>query len=1389
MSAITARLQGLLPRTTDRVPPSPRERVLYALSGGLIAAAALAILVYLATALIVASRPFLGVLVSPALTVVDAGPVGTASWPGLDAGLAPGDQIIAVDGTALVSDDLASARGALGEVLSRAGVGGTVAVTVQSASGSPRTVSVTLIRLPFVDLSVYFGIPFLAGVIALATAVYLFLWRRHSVGAFVASGICAAIAVTIGGVYDTSTTSILGPLWAIAAGLSGGLMLLFGLSIPSPLPVVYRVPLLRPAVFAAAISAGVAAALLISGPSSPAAYETGVSLALGAVLASGVLFVVTMLWQRRRAATREARNQSGIVLIGLMLAAVPFMVWLAALFIRLVAPGFTLPISPQAALPFMLALVLSFPFALNAPRRIDSDALISQSITYVFLLVALVIGYFLLTLGFGLMASSIVPDNPVLIAVTMFVIAALFLPVRIRLQDRIDSVFFRQRRALQSISEDFGQRLTELTNVDKAISAFRDAVQQGINPSHMVVFVQRAPGGDYMAAGGETELRFPANAPVASYLLAVGAPVTLAPGQPLPPELLSDKTRIDVLAPSVIAGLPGSERLFGFVVLGPRQGARRAYDYEDLRFLSVLTGQLAVAIERAQSVETLEQRVKELDVLSSLGQASNFTRTLDDLLELISAQTNRLLKSDFQYIAFFDAEQEQLYFAFFLEEDERYNAREGRRWPLGNDIYSQILRSGEPRRYEDYNREKQMGTFGTLYDSPRIRAWMGVPLVAQNRRLGVFALGKRDTIPYTADDMATFINLAGLAATALEKAQLFDEVNARARQLAALNEVSQQLVAAEAGDVDTLLRLITESAVAILEAEAGSLLLRSDEDSDDMIFRVVLGEAEQELTGTRVSQDRGLIGAVMRTKQPQVANDTRIDRSWQGEVTRQTGFRSNSIVAVPLLAKDRIIGVLEVLNKKNGQLFNRDEVQLLSTFASQAGVAIENARLFEMTGSALNQRLEELQTLASIDSELARALDQREVAKITLRWARKVTGAEACVVGEVNVVSQTMRVLAIEGYEPEDYPEGAEGSLWPIDRGIAQRVMRTRVADLADLRFDPDYVASLRGAVSQITVPMLSGEDVIALLVLETTTEPFRLTDLDFVNRLTERASIALANAQLYERIVSAAENKSEFVAFAAHELKNPLTSIKGYSDTLLNPRVASAMNDQQREQFLAVIRSNAERMQDIIDDLRDIAASDAGRLQIAYEPLQFRTVVEDTLESFQQQLEAKQQRVTLDMPAELPTVFGDHKKLVQVMTNLISNAHKYSPSGSEIAVTVEPVDSYALPNGRMLGPSLYVTVRDSGIGMSSADLKRIFNEDYFRSDDTRARTQKGTGLGMMITQRLVEGHGGRIWVESELDKGSVFQFVIPLDRKAEKPSSQTGIRKKIVMTPPASDN
>src|SRR5690606_9934717 len=137
---------------------------------------------------------------------------------------------------------------------------------------------------------------------------------------------------------------------------------------------------------------------------------------------------------------------------------------------------------------------------------------------------------------------------------------------------------------------------------------------------HALVFVQRALGGDYMAARGETELRFSADSPLIAYLHALNGPLVFAPGQPLPGELITERARIDVLKPAVMLSLPSSDRLFGFVVLGAPKGGRTAYEYEELRFLTSLTSQLAVSVERAQSVETLQRRVEELDVLSSLGQ-------------------------------------------------------------------------------------------------------------------------------------------------------------------------------------------------------------------------------------------------------------------------------------------------------------------------------------------------------------------------------------------------------------------------------------------------------------------------------------------------------------------------------------------------------------------------------------------------------------------------------------------------------------------------------------------------------------------------------------------------------------------------------------------------
>ncbi len=1387
MSAVSARWIPTLRRANTR-PISREHQVAWWVAAALIALVIGLLVASVVYASAFFSRPFLGMMISPTQMVIGGQPTSTEPWNALSAGVRARDRLVALDGVPLAENpfDYAAARASIDAFLSRAQVGQTVAITVERAStGETLTFDVVLGVVPISDVMIYFFIPMVAGIIAVVASVLIMLVNAYTRVAITGAVIAALAGVMIFGLFDATIGSPIGPLWVVATCGVGGFLVRFGLLFPKPMPVVYRYPILRWLPVLVSIVLGLWGVSFALYPVQPADYAQSQVIATGTALIGSACLMVLLLEQRRRATTRLGRDQAGIVLVGLAMAVAPGGLWFVQALLRAVVPTVILPFTFEASFPFLLTMILSITFVLLQHRAPDSDRLFSQSVTYTVLLVGLVVGYFLLTLGASLIAIEVTPNNPLLIAFTLFVVSVLFLPVRARLQNRIDRIYFRQQRSLSELVEDFSQSLEDLGDTGETVDAFHAMVVRGVAPRHVLVFMQRQRGADYTAEG--TDIRFAADSSIVEALKSAGISIVFEPGAPFPAALIAERARLETLKPAVITTMNSADELIGFVVLGAPSG-RGYYNYDEVRFLTALTSQLSVVLERALVVESLEQRVRELNVLSQVGQAANFTNTLDDLLEFISAQTFRLLPVDFQYVVFFDTERTELYYGFYLEDDERDVQRENRRWALGNDLYSQIIRNGQPRFFDDYGQHRQMERLQFVDDNAQIHPFMAVPLVAQTHRLGVLAIGKRDLNPYTAEQVNTFNNLAALAATAFEKAQLFDEVNRRARQLAALNDISQQLVAAETDDVDALLMLITRSAVTILDSEAGSLLLADDDESGDMVFRAVVGGASDELTGQRVPAGRGLIGEVVRTGRPQISNQVQSDERWEGEVV-QTNFRTQSILAVPLIAKDRTVGVLEVLNKRDGTTYREEEVDLLTTFASQAAVAIENARLFAMTGSALNQRLEELQTLEQIDRELARALDQREVGRITVKWAQQYTGAPAAVMGEVNISNLTMRVLGIRGYEPEDYPPGSDGNIWPLHKGIVRRVLRTGVEELADLRYDPEYTPSLRGAISQLTVPMLSGEEIIALLVLETNGEvPFTLLDLEFVKRLAERASISLANAQLYERIVRAAENKSEFVAFAAHELKNPLTSIKGFSDTLLNPRMAAVISDDQRTQFLSVIRSNAERMQAIIDDLRDIAASDAGKLQIAHEPLQFHTVIEDTIAPFSQMLIQKEQQIVQNVPEKLPTIYGDHKKLVQVLTNLISNAHKYSPPTTNIWLNVEVLQNYRMPSGVEMGECLYVSVKDSGIGMSPADLKRIFREDYFRSDDTRARAQKGTGLGMMITQRIIEGHGGRIWVESELDKGSNFQFVIPLQRyDAGKISStsNTAVRKKIVMSSP----
>lgn len=230
---------------------------------------------------------------------------------------------------------------------------------------------------------------------------------------------------------------------------------------------------------------------------------------------------------------------------------------------------------------------------------------------------------------------------------------------------------------------------------------------------------------------------------------------------------------------------------------------------------------------------------------------------------------------------------------------------------------------------------------------------------------------------------------------------------------------------------------------------------------------------------------------------------------------------------------------------------------------------------------------------------------------------------------------------------------------------------------------------------------------------------------------------------------------KTEFISVVSHELRTPLTSIKGYTDLLLSG-AAEGSPDLQSE-FLGIIQGSTTRLSNLINDILDISRLESGKIEIKREPIDYRKIVADTLRLMRASADEKQIAMDAGLPESMPLVRGDAEKVGQVLTNLVSNAIKYTPPGGWIKVWLEVGE----------GATVTTCVQDSGIGITPDDQKKLFQK-FFRADNSSTREAGGTGLGLVIAKTTVELLGGTIWVESEMGRGSRFYFTLPLSPEAE---------------------
>ena len=553
-------------------------------------------------------------------------------------------------------------------------------------------------------------------------------------------------------------------------------------------------------------------------------------------------------------------------------------------------------------------------------------------------------------------------------------------------------------------------------------------------------------------------------------------------------------------------------------------------------------------------------------------------------------------------------------------------------------------------------------------------------------------------------------------------------------RLVALYDVSRAL--GSSLNQDEALVIAMDSAIRLTGAERGFLML-FDPDTGELVFRLARNIKQETLPEKDFEISRSVVREVAQTGTPVVTTNAQSDPRFAGQES-VVQFALRSVMAVPLKARGQTSGVLYVDNKARNAIFAEQDLELLRAFAGQAAVAIENARLYTQTDQALAARVADMQTMQKIDRQLNATLDVEKVMYLTLDWAMQRTQAESGWIGVA--VEDGVRVVAGKG----------RGETLPASHALLKAALATG---------ETQRLPSPDSADSQCLVaPVVREAKVVAIIVVERPKSHFTPAAEEFLASLADHAAIAIENARLYAAVKRANDAKSQFVSIVSHELKLPMTSIKGYAD-LIRQGMAGPVNDQQA-QFLNIIRFNVERMAVLVSDLSDISRIETGRLKIEMAGVDVNAAAQDTLMGLRAQIEARGQSLTTHFPADLPKARADKARLVQVLTNLVSNAHKYSPQGAAITLAAEVVPAGESKMGK---PLVRVSVTDTGFGISPEDQARLFSQ-FFRSEDPSVREQTGWGLGLHITKRIVELMGGEITVHSALGKGSTFAFTLPTE-------------------------
>ncbi len=818
--------------------------------------------------------------------------------------------------------------------------------------------------------------------------------------------------------------------------------------------------------------------------------------------------------------------------------------------------------------------------------------------------------------------------------------------------------------------------------------------------------------------------------------------------------------------------------------------SRRAagpFSDKQLALLRTFADQAVIAIENVRLFTELQEKNRALtQAHSQVSEALERQTATSEILRVISSSPTdvqpvfdtiaeravKLCDAEIGVVSIINGEYLQLVAMHGLAAERAEATRRAFPMPLDAESTSaRAVRSRAVAHFADaiadphyqYKDTAQAGRWRATLAAPMLRGVdvIGAIFVARAAP-GVFRDSQIDLLKTFADQ----------AVIAIENVRLFTELEGRNRDLTeALDQQTAtseilRVISGSQTDVQPVFDTIVASAVRLCNARMGAVHRFDGELVHIVAHHNFPPEAVEVLRGMypRPPQPDQASGRAILTRAVAEIEDMLADSQYTREVTLAGGWRS--ILAVPMLRDGVPIGAIVITRSEAGR-FADGHIDLLKTFADQAVIAIENVRLFkelQARTTELTRSVDQLTALDEVGQAVSSTLDLQTVLDTIVTRAAKLSGTHGGVIYEYDEATQRFHLRAAHRLEDE-LVEALRREPLRLGEGATGQAAATRAPfQVTNLLDEKEYtltrvrsILARLGYRSILAVPLIFEQRILgALVVHREESGEFAPEVVNLLQTFASQSALAIQNARLFREIAdkgrqleAASRHKSEFLANMSHELRTPLNAITGFSEVLLE-RMFGEINPKQTE-YLQDILSSGRHLLSLINDILDLSKIEAGRMELTLVQFHLPLALDNAITLVKERAARHGIALDIDIDPRLGEFVGDERKIKQVLLNLLSNAVKFTPEGGRIGVKAGLADG-----------AVEIAVSDTGIGIAPKDQEAIF-EEFRQVGSDEARKVEGTGLGLTLTKKFVEMHRGRIWVESDVGKGSTFTFTLPV--------------------------